>query len=74
MKAKFNLGFLTGYMNVPNAWPKNQVHIPILETSKVVFGDLQLNPPAQNPIKTLVFECTHLDEDKCAVYELLEVA
>lgn len=73
MKAKFNLGFLTGYMNVPNAWPGNRVSIPILEKAMVMAGDVGPNPPIVGPLKTMVFECSRLDEDKCAVYELLEI-
>lgn len=73
MKSKFTLGFLTGFMNVPNAWPGSQVHVPILEPLRVPVSapmDTALNAPR---IKQMVFECRRIDEDHAAIFEFVEV-
>lgn len=75
MKAKFKLGFLTGFKDVPNAWPGMRQTMPLLEPAMAAFhadaiGDKSIPVP---PLKTLIFECRNIDDDKAAVFELLEV-
>lgn len=73
MKAKFTLGFLTGFKNVPDAWPGSRYTIPILESAMAMASDTGGDPYTITPVKTLIFECRKIDDDKAAVFELLEV-
>lgn len=72
MKAKFQMGFLTGFKNVENAWPGSRHVEPILEPMKAMAGDMESMPDA-TPLKHLVFECRRIDDDRAAVFELLEI-
>lgn len=75
MKAKFNLGFLTGFRDVPHAWPGMRQAIPVLEPLRaypIDNGDAFEQSEASN-IKHMIFECRSIDDDKAAVFELLEI-
>ena len=72
MKAKFRLGFLSGYANVDNAWPGSRHLVPLEEP-------IQASPSNSfvgvNDIRTkcLVFECRKIDDDRAAIFDFLEV-
>lgn len=73
MKAKFKLGFLTGFKNVPDAWPGTRHTIPLLEAATIVPSNDGKNHYKSPPLKSMIFECRKIDEDKAAIFELLEI-
>lgn len=74
MKAKFKLGFLTGFKNVPDAWPGSRHIEYLLEPMMVAASDIAVAAEASTvQTKALVFECRKIDQDKAAVFEFLEV-
>ena len=72
MKAKFRLGFLSGYDNVDNAWPGSRHLVPLLEPMQVA-PSASVMEVSDTRIKCLVFECRTIDDDRAAVFDFLEV-
>lgn len=74
MKAKFKMGFLTGFKNVAGAWPGVQHIVPILEPGMVVVGGDHGYIESPTPhVKSMVFECRRIDDDHAAVFEFMEI-
>lgn len=74
MKAKFKLGFLTGFKNVPDAYPGSRHIEYLLEPLMVAASDIAVAADTSAiQTKALVFECKKVDDDKAAVFEFLEV-
>lgn len=73
MKSKFKLGFMTGFMFVPNAYPGSRYNIPLAQALPVAVSgsgdEIDLTPTT----KHLVFECRRIDDDRAAVFELMEI-
>lgn len=73
MKSRFHLGFLSGYKDVPKAWPGTECDIPLLEPSAVYASDSTEIARDIPQLKKLTFRCTKIDDDHSAVFEFMGV-
>lgn len=73
MKSKFLLSFLSGYKDVPRAWPGIEHALPILEPLAVYANDADASPESVPPAKKLLFRCTKIDDDHTAIFEFMGV-
>ena len=74
MKAKFrSFGFLTGFMDVPCPRYGDRMRFPVINSKPdlVVHDGRELFYP-DIVCKNVVFECRGFDQDKAAIYELVE--
>lgn len=72
MKAKFKLGFLVGWQNIPKAWP-GATHAIKLEEPVPATVSVADIPYDHTSVRELIFQCTKIDEDKAAVYEFVAI-
>lgn len=71
MKSKFYLGPLTAWANIEDALPGDQYILNLVGVEPKLRGEPP--KPSYSSKGALVFECTKLDEDRAAVFELTEV-
>lgn len=73
MKAKFMLGPMTAWHNVDDMIPGDQYILKLVGIKRVTDEDEHPARFEEEHQGALVFECMEIDDDKAAVFQLVEV-
>lgn len=73
MKAKFELGFLSGFKEMPASKVGDRASIPILEPAKAIAVDEAGKFTANPLVKYMIFECTGIDDDMAMLFKFVEI-